>query len=279
MFGSHLSIAGGLHNALVEAKSLDMDCVQIFTKNQRQWAAPPLTDEAVKLWRDHRRSTGIDIVVSHDSYLINLASPKDDVREKSIALFRDELERCETLDIPFLVTHPGAHLGIGEDAGLRRVAEALDEIHQSLPGYRTITCLEITAGQGTTLGWRLEHLRDIINAVKQPERLAVCIDTAHAFAAGYDPASKDFLDELDATVGRDRVKVLHVNDSKVERGKRVDRHAHIGRGHIPLETFRVICNAFRGRGVPKILETPKEQTPEGIPWDTINLRTLRKLMR
>lgn len=279
MFGSHLSIAGGLHNALVEARSLDMDCVQIFTKNQRQWAAPPLTDEAVRLWREHRRSTGINIVVSHDSYLINLASPKDDVREKSIALFRDELERCETLDIPFLVTHPGAHLGIGEDAGLQRVAEALDEIHLSLPGYRTITCLEITAGQGTSLGWRLEHLRTIIDRVKESDRLAVCIDTAHAFAAGYDPASKDFLDELDATIGRDRVKVLHVNDSKVERGKRVDRHAHIGHGHIPLETFRVICNTFRGRGVPKILETPKEQTPEGIAWDTVNLQTLRKLMR
>ncbi|MHB1157155.1 MAG: deoxyribonuclease IV [Phycisphaerales bacterium] len=279
MFGSHLSIAGGLHNALVEAKSLDMDCVQIFTKNQRQWAAPPLTDKAIRLWREHRKSTGIRIVVSHDSYLINLASPKDDVREKSIALFRDELERCEILDIPFLVTHPGAHLGIGEDAGLQRVAQALDTIHQLLPGagIKTITCLEITAGQGTSLGWRLEHLRTIIDRVKQPERLAVCIDTAHAFAAGYDPASQEFLDELDATIGCDRVKVLHVNDSKVERGKRVDRHAHIGQGHIPLETFAVICNTFRGQ--PKILETPKEQTPEGIPWDAVNLQTLRKLMR
>jgi len=270
-------MAGGLHNALIEAKRLGMDCVQIFTKNQRQWTAPPLTDKAVRLWREHRQSTGIDIVVSHDSYLINLASPKDDVREKSIALFRDELERCETLDIPFLVTHPGAHLGIGEDAGLRRVAEALDGIHQSLPGYRTITCLEITAGQGTTLGGRLEHLRTIIDNVKQPNRLAVCIDTAHAFAAGYDPAGKEFLDELDATVGKDRVKVLHVNDSKVEMGRRVDRHEHIGHGHIPLTAFGVICNAFRE--VPKILETPKDMTPEGEPWDTVNLRTLRKLMR
>ncbi len=277
MFGSHLSIAGGLHNALIEAKKLDLDCVQIFTKNQRQWAAPPLTDEVIRLWRKYRKSTGIDHVVSHDSYLINLASPKLDMRKKSIALFRDELERCEALDIPHLVAHPGAHMGLGENAGLQRVAEALDEIHKTLEGYKTITCLEITAGQGTSLGYRLEHLHTILNAVTQPERLAVCLDTAHAFAAGYDLQSKAFMEELRDMIGLDRVKVLHVNDSKVERGKRVDRHAHIGHGYIPLKAFTLICNTFKA--VPKILETPKGMTPQGETWDTVNLRTLRKLMR
>lgn len=279
MFGSHLSIAGGLHNALIEARKLGMDCVQVFTKNQRQWAAPPLTDEQVALWFEHRKATGIDHVVSHDSYLINLASPKRDTRERSIKLFIDELERCERLGIACLVAHPGAHTGIGEARGLARVAGALDRVHKRLPGYRTVTCLEITAGQGTSLGYSIEHLRTIIDAVAQPDRLAVCIDTAHALAAGYDLTSgagaSSFIDQIDEVVGLERVKVLHVNDSKVERGRRVDRHEHIGHGHVSLEAFAAICKRFGH--VPKILETPKQTAPDGRPWDTINLRTLRGL--
>jgi deoxyribonuclease-4 len=162
LYGSHLSIAGGLHNALIEARGLRMDCVQVFTKNQRHWQGEPLTEQQIADWRDHRARTGIDVVVSHDSYLINLASPDAGNLDKSIALFREELLRCEALEIPWLVTHPGAHMGEGEAAGLKRVARALDRIHKELPGLRTVTCLEITAGQGTSLGWRLEHLREII---------------------------------------------------------------------------------------------------------------------
>jgi len=280
MFGSHLSIAGGLHNALIEARELGMDCVQVFTKNQRQWAAPPLTDEQIEQWFAHRKSTGVKHVVSHDSYLINLASPKRDVREKSIKLFIDELDRCQKLDIPYLVTHPGAHLGIGETQGLERVARALDRVHKRMPNIKPITLLEITAGQGTSLGYTLEHLRDIIDRVEQSERLAVCIDTAHALAGGYDLTSaagaRSFLKQIDNTVGLLSVKALHLNDSKVERGRRVDRHEHIGHGHVSPEAFAVICRRFKR--VPKILETAKEDHPDGRKWDQVNLETLRAMM-
>jgi deoxyribonuclease IV len=283
MFGSHLSIAGGLQNALLKARELDMDCVQVFTKNQRQWSSAPLTGEQVALWTEHRRSTRIDIVVSHDSYLINLASPEPTGRKRSIALFREELSRCAALDIPFLVTHPGAHLGAGDEAGLRMIAEALDEVHRSLPGIKTITCLEVTAGQGTSLGWRFEHLQRIIAQVRQPERLAVCLDTAHLLAAGYDLTSatgyRTVLDELDRCLGLKLVRVIHVNDSKTARGSRVDRHEHIGKGKVSLEALRLMVNHPAFARVPKILETPKEDAPDGRPWDAINLAALRAMLK
>ena len=281
MFGSHLSIAGGMHNALLEAQELGMPCVQVFTKNQRQWAAPALKTEDIDSWHAHRESTGIRHVVSHDSYLINLASPKRDVREKSIKLYVDEIERCEVLDIPHLVMHPGAHLGIGEDKGIERIVKAFDRVHKKLPNYQTLTCLEITAGQGTTLGYTLEHLQAIIEGVEEPDRMAVCIDTAHALAAGYDLTSaagaRGFIKQIDQTVGIDRIKVLHVNDSKVERGKRVDRHEHIGHGHVSTDAFAVLCRKFKK--VPKILETPKAESPDGRPWDLVNIETLESLMQ
>ncbi len=280
MFGSHLSIAGGPHHALIAARRLKLDCLQIFTKNQRQWSPPPLTDEQVADWRAEHARTPIP-VVSHDSYLINLAGPKRDVREQSIALFVEELRRCEVLGIPHLVTHPGAHLGIGRAKGIARVAKALDRIHRRLPDCPVVTCLEITAGQGTTLGPELEDLRDIISAVADPSRLAVCLDTAHALAAGYDLTSaagaEDFLEQIDATVGLGRVKVIHVNDSKVPLGSRKDRHAHIGQGHVALDAFGVICKAFPD--TPKILETPKGEDERGRAWDTVNVRKLRRLVQ
>ena len=282
MFGSHLSIAGGLHHALTGARELGMDCVQVFTKNQRQWSAKPLDDAAVALWKEHQRETGVTDVVSHDSYLINLASPNADTLKKSRDLFRIELLNCEALGIPWLVTHPGAHMGEGEDAGLAAVAASLDAIHAEVPGLRTVTCLEVTAGQGTSLGWRFEHLRRIVDLVKQPERLAVCLDTAHLLAAGYDLTSaagmRATLDECVALVGLDRVKVIHVNDSKVPRGKRVDRHEHIGHGHVSLEALRVLLNWPGMMQTPKILETAKEDAPDGRPWDAINLAALRGLV-
>jgi deoxyribonuclease IV len=283
LYGSHLSIAGGLHNALIEARSLRMDCVQVFTKNQRQWQAKPLTDGQIADWSDHRARTGIEVVVSHDSYLINLASPDAGNLDKSITLFREELLRCEALDIPWLVTHPGAHMGEGEAAGLKRVARSLDRIHKELPGLRTVTCLEVTAGQGTSLGWRFEHLRRIIDLARDPDRLAVCLDTAHMLAAGYDlggpAACRAVLDEVDELIGLSRVKVLHINDSKVPRGKRVDRHAHIGHGHIARAAFGEILREPAFAAVPKILETPKEDAPDGRPWDAVNLALLRRLAR
>lgn len=281
MIGSHLSVAGGLHHALTEARSLDMTCVQIFTKNQRQWSAPPLTGEQIKRWNEHRKSTGVERVVSHDSYLINLAAVNPDTLEKSIALFRDELERCEALSIPYLVSHPGAHMKAGEDLGLAAVAKALDQIHKDLPGYKTVTCLEITAGQGTSLGHRFEHLKKIIDLVKEPDRLGVCFDTAHLIESGYDLTSaagmKATLEEAEAVIGLDRLKVWHVNDSKTTRGSRVDRHAHIGRGHVSLDAFAVIMKDKRFKSMPMILETPKEDAPDGRAWDTVNMQTLLEL--
>jgi deoxyribonuclease-4 len=281
MFGSHLSIAGGLHNALLSAEQLGLDTVQVFTKNQQQWACPPLTEQAATEWKQHLARLRFEKTVSHDSYLINLAAIDPVIRGKSIALFAEEIARCDALDIPYLVTHPGAHLGEGEEAGLKRVAEALDEVHAKLPKAKVTTCLEITAGQGSSLGYKLEHLADIIAMVEAPKRLAVCLDTAHLFAAGYDFRGRKyaaFKRELDKTVGVDRVKVLHLNDSKKDLGSRVDRHDHIGLGTIGLDGFKPIVRDKDFADVPKILETAKGKDEQGRDWDAVNVEVLRKLM-
>jgi deoxyribonuclease-4 len=282
MFGSHLSIAGGMHNALLEAETLGMETVQVFTKNQQQWKCKPLADDAVSQWHSHRKRLKFRKTVSHDSYLINLASFDPALWESSISLFIEEISRCEILEIPFLVTHPGAHLGHGEGAGLARVAAALDRVHEQLPDAKTIVCLEITAGQGTSLGYKLEHLAEIIEKVRDSKRLGVCLDTAHLFAAGYDfrgPKYARFRKELDSRVGVKRVKVLHLNDSKKDLGSRVDRHEHIGHGKIGLGGFEPFVRDVAFALVPKILETPKEKDTGGRPWDAVNLESLRKLMR
>jgi deoxyribonuclease IV len=281
MFGSHLSISGGLHNALLSAEKLGMTTVQVFTKNQKQWAATPLTDLTVCDWKGHCTRLKFSHTVSHDSYLINLGTQDQPMWEKSIDAFAEELRRCVVLGIPYLVTHPGAHLGAGEEAGLARVAAGLDEVHSRIKANGTVTCLEITAGQGTSLGYKLEHLATIIEKVKAPERLAVCLDTAHLFAAGYDFRGRKyakFRKELDATIGIDRVKVWHLNDSKKELGSRVDRHDHIGRGTIGLDGFRPIVRDRAFKNVPKILETPKEKDEQGRDWDAVNLEVLQGLL-
>lgn len=281
MFGSHLSIAGGMHKAVAEATRLGMGCVQVFTKNQQQWKVPPLADDAILKWREACAGAKFEQTVSHDSYLINLASPDAALWDKSIDLFVEELSRCLKLSIPYLVTHPGAHMGAGEDAGLSRVAAALDKVHAQVKDRSTVTCLEITAGQGSSLGYRLEHLATIIDRVKHPERLAVCFDTAHLFAAGYDFRGRKyqvFMKQVEATVGLDRVKVWHLNDSKKDFGSRVDRHEHIGHGKIGVEGFRPIVRDKRWKNLPKILETPKLKHEDGRDWDTVNIETLRGLM-
>lgn len=282
MFGSHLSIAGGLHNALLEAERLGHTTTQIFTKNQQQWKIPPLGQAACADWRSHCDRLKFEHTVSHDSYLINLASPDDALRLKSIAMFIEELSRCATLGIPYLVTHPGAHVGSGEEVGLRRVAESLDAVHAALPeAAGVVTCLEVTAGQGSALGHKLEHLAEIIAMVDAPQRLGVCLDTAHLFAAGYDFRGRKyakFRRHLDATVGVSRVRVLHLNDSKKDLGSRVDRHDHIGRGLIGLDGFRPFVRDKAFRDVPKIMETPKGTDEAGRDWDAVNLEALQGLM-
>lgn len=281
MYGSHLSIAGGMHHALLGAEALGFSTVQVFTKNQQQWRAPPLADEAVALWSTHLERLGFKQTVSHDSYLINLASPDEALWRKSIDGFIEEYRRCEVLKIPLLVTHPGAHCGSDETAALRRVALALDQVHRRFPQGKTITCLECTAGQGSSLGHRLEHLAEIMEQSGSPERLAVCLDTAHLFAAGYDLRGvgyDKFRKTLSRTIGLKRVRALHLNDSKKPLGSRVDRHEHIGRGMIGLEGFRGIVRDSAFAKVPKILETPKDgSAPDGRPWDAVNLEALRSL--
>lgn len=280
MYGSHLSIAGGMHKAVAEAVALGMATVQVFTKNQQQWVAKPLSNDACGQWCSACTKAGFGVTVSHDSYLINLASSDDALWNKSIDAFADELRRCELLGIPFLVTHPGAHLGAGEDVGLARVVAALDLIHQRLPNARVLTCLEITAGQGSSLGYKLEHLAHIIEKVQQPDRLGVCLDTAHLLAAGYDFRGRKyaaFKKRLTALGLTPRVKVWHLNDSKKDLGTRVDRHDHIGQGFVGLDGFRPIVRDKSWRQTPKILETPKGKSPQGRDWDAINLETLRSL--
>jgi deoxyribonuclease-4 len=281
MFGSHLSIAGGMHNALLEAEKLGFDTVQVFTKNQQQWKCKPLEKPAIDEWATHCKRLKFKQTVSHDSYLINLASADETLWRKSIDLFIEEITRCDLLEIPYLVTHPGAHMGTGEEVGLKRVAAALDIVHDTVGKNDVTTCLEITAGQGTSLGYKLEHLATIIDLVKQPKRLAVCLDTAHLFAAGYDLRGRKYVKfrkELDSTLGIKRVKVLHLNDSKKALGSRVDRHDHIGKGLIGLEGFKPIVRDEAFANIPKILETPKQKHEDGRDWDAVNLETLKGLM-
>lgn len=270
-----------MENALYAARDLGMDCVQVFTKNQKKWKTKPLAPDQIDRWFAAMDQTGIREVVSHDSYLINLATPDEPIRSKSLTLFEEEMRRCDQLAIPYLVTHPGAHKGIGEEAGLELVAQALDLLHAKLPDAKVTTCLEVTAGQGTSLGASFEHLRAIIDQVAEPDRLAVCLDTAHLLAAGYDLTSKagmqKTLRQCDQVLGLDLVKVIHINDSKTPRGSRVDRHAHIGHGHVSEDAFAVLLKRRNLRHVPMILETEKAEAPDGRPWDAINLDALKML--
>jgi deoxyribonuclease-4 len=295
LFGAHLSIAGGLHNALLAARARGMDTVQLFTASPQAWPVPPpaarraapppaggLAEQEIRTFRRVLRQTRLRYPTAHDSYLINLASPDERLFRRSVEAFLIELQRAEALGLRYLVTHPGAHVGSGEEAGLRRVAQALDEIHRRCPGYRVRVLLETTAGQGSCLGHRFEHLAAILARVAEPERLGVCLDTCHVFAAGYALAPereyRATLREFDRLIGRRRLKVIHVNDSLKPQGSRVDRHAHLGQGCLGLEPFRLLVNDPRFRGTPMILETPKEATPDG-DMDAVNLGILRRLMK
>jgi deoxyribonuclease IV len=261
LLGAHMSVSGGLHNAIAHATAVDSEALQVFTKNQNQWAAKELTDELVTKWKDAWQDSRIRTVVAHDSYLINLASPTDELWEKSIAAFRIELERCERLGIPFLVTHPGAHTGSGAEAGIARVIAALDRVHADLPGYTVRTLLETTAGQGTTLGATFEELATMQAGVSAPERLGVCFDTCHTFVAGYDCRAVDAyaatMDAFDATVGISQIEAIHFNDALKELGSKRDRHAHIGKGCIGSGGFWNFMNDARLDGKAGLLETDK----------------------
>ncbi len=278
LLGAHLSIAGGLHNAVADAVKLGCTAFQIFSKSSNQWKARPLSESDVRSFRTAITDSPVRVCVVHDSYLINLASPREDLRRKSIEAFHEEMERVERLGLPYLIMHPGAHMGAGEEAGLGRVASAFDDVHERARGLRMRILIETTAGQGTTLGYRFDQIRRILDLVREPERLGVCLDTCHLFAAGYDIRTargwREAMDEFERWVGMERLKAIHLNDSAKPLGSRVDRHAHIGKGLIGLEPFRAIMNDPRLAGIPKIIETPKE---DGNEKDRQNLATLREL--
>jgi deoxyribonuclease-4 len=276
-----MSIAGGYYKAIEAASRCGMDTVQVFTKNNNQWRAKPITDEDVRLFRDALRELKIAQPTSHASYLINLASPDDALWQKSIDGMVVELERAAALGIGGVVLHPGACVSLCEADGIARVAQAIDEVHRRLPECAAQILLENTAGQGSCLGWKFEHLAEIIDATAESDRLGVCFDTCHAFAAGYglaDPADyKQTWKTFDKVVGIERIKAIHLNDSKKDFGSRVDRHDHIGRGKIGLEAFRQLLNDKRFRKAPMYLETNKEQE-NGEEMDVVNLRVLRGLL-
>ncbi|MDZ4657939.1 MAG: deoxyribonuclease IV [Bythopirellula sp.] len=281
ILGAHMSIAGGYYKAVEAAQRAGCDCVQIFCKNNNQWRAKEITEAEAARFRAALVDLKITHPISHDSYLINLASPDPELWQKSIDAFVVELSRAEQLGIPSVVAHPGAFTTSSEEAGLKRIAQALDEVHKQLPGCKAQCLLETTAGQGSNLGAKFEHLATIIDGVQAPERLGVCVDTCHIFAAGYPldtPKNyKATMKELDLVVGIDKVKAFHLNDSLKELGSHVDRHAHIGRGKLGLEPFRNLLNDRRFKQVPMYLETAKGEE-DGEDLDVINLRTLRGLI-
>ena len=279
LFGAHESVAGGLHLAFERITKVSGDALQIFTRNQRQWNPKPLAGEEVDNFKKGWLAASGMPVFSHGSYLINLASAKEDVLAKSIQAMVLELERCDALGIGDVVLHPGSHGGDGVEAGLERFVKAVDTVFsQNESNVRIL--LETTAGQGTSLGADFKEIEYIIARSAFPERLAVCVDTCHIFAAGYDLRdSKSYeksMGKLSETVGLDRVKLFHLNDSKKGLGSRVDRHEHIGQGEIGLEGFRLLVNDERFTDLPMTLETPKG---DDLQEDVENLSCLRKLQK
>lgn len=279
--GAHMSIAGGCYKAVEAAAALGMETVQLFSKNNNQWVGKPLLDADLEAFATALRQTGIVQPCVHDSYLINLASPDDTLWRKSLDAFVDELERAEALHAIGVVFHPGSHLTATPEQGLERVAQALDEAHRRTKGFRTRTLVETTAGQGTNLGHRFEQLAYLFENVKTADRMGVCVDTCHIFAAGYPlinkPDYEQTFGEFDRLIGVGRIEAFHLNDSVKPLGSRVDRHARIGGGCLGLAPFHHLLNDPRFEQVPMYMETPKGEE-EGEELDAINLRTLRNLI-
>jgi deoxyribonuclease-4 len=274
-----MSIAGGVDNAFDRGREVGCDSIQIFTKSSNQWRAKPLSGEEIARYHEKQARSGIAPVIAHSSYLLNLAAPDDGLWQKSLDSLLVEMERCELLHIPNLVIHPGAHTGSGEEAGLKRIVLALDRACEERPEAGVKVTLEVTAGQGTVLCYRFEQIAWILERVRQPGRFAVCFDTSHALAAGYEIRTPegyaDTFAQFERLVGLERLEVFHLNDSKKDLGSRIDRHEHIGKGLLGLEPFRMILNDPRFRDLPMLLETPKG--PD-MKEDIENLRVLRGLI-
>lgn len=278
-FGTHASAAGGVDKSLQRTLDVNATSCQIFTKSERQWRAKPLEDDVVERFHEERERTGIRQIISHGSYLINLASPKDDLIEKSMGGLTEELVRAQTLGLIGVVLHPGAHTGSGVETGIATFADSLNRLHEQLPDITALTLLETTAGQGTALGRSFEEIAQIIDRVEAKDRVAVCLDTCHIFAAGYDIRTaegyKQVMDDFDRVIGMDKLKAIHLNDSKMPFASNKDRHEQIGEGEIGIEGFRALVNDSRLSGLPGILETEKD--PDGDN-DRKNLELLRKLV-
>lgn len=278
LLGAHMSIRGGVSVAIERARSIQCTAMQIFVKNNMQWFARPLRRDEITAFLDHVQRGELLSIFAHANYLINLAATNPQFRANSIRALSEELTRADQLQLPFLVVHPGAHLGAGEEAGLERIVESIDHVFAGLPKIKTRIALETTAGQGSCLGSKFEHLAYIISRVREPERLRVCLDTAHIFAAGYDISSdssvRKTLREFDRVIGRNRLVAFHLNDSKTSCGSRVDRHEHIGKGQIGVDAFGSIMRDRRLSKIPKVLETPKGKE---MREDVMNLETLRAL--
>ena len=277
--GAHMSISGGIHLAPGRGRSAGCGVIQVFTQNSNQWRGKMPTDSDVALFREQWAEAGLHEVVSHDIYLVNLGAAPGEVREKSLAAFREEMERCSRLGIDKIVMHPGSHLGDGEERGIARIVAAFDVLIGAVPEFRGKILLETTAGQGTNLGYTFEQLRAIIDGSAFPDRFGICFDTCHTYAAGYDTTTEEgyraVFADFDRLLGVDRLLCFHVNDSKKGLGCRVDRHDHIGQGTMGLAPFRFLLNDPRFAAVPKILETPKGDNDE---MDAVNLTLLRGLV-
>lgn len=275
-----MSIAGGLERAVERGQSVGCETIQIFTKNNNQWRGRPLLEIDARRFRQALASSPVRFAFAHDSYLINLATPARTLLERSREAFVDEMERSEQLGLRYLVLHPGAHVGSGEEAGIRTIAESFDWIFKRTAGLQVEVLIETTAGQGTNLGFRFEQIRAILGRVRHEERLGVCADTCHLLAAGYDLRTEEGYEatfgSFDRTIGLDRLKAFHLNDSKKPLGSRVDRHEHIGKGHLGTEPFRRLVNDPRFRNHPMVLETPKGEDDR---WDRENLGLLRGMMK
>lgn len=276
LLGAHMSISGGLHTAFERGKHVGCTTIQIFSKNNTQWRAKPLIDKDIKLFKSEAKKSNIHPVIVHSSYLINLCAQDKVTLKKSRESFLEELTRCQQLGIPYFVFHPGSHVGQGEDVGLQKISESLNIIHQRTKGYAVKSVIEVTAGQGSNLGYRFEQIACIIEQVENKRRIGVCIDTCHLFAAGYNISNEEGYEktmrEFDDVIGFNRLCVIHLNDSKGTLGSRIDRHEHIGKGQIGDRGFWLFMNDRRFAKVPKIIETPKGAD---MKEDIMNLKRLR----
>ncbi len=280
LLGSHVSIAGGASNAIDRALGIGCTAMQIFVKNNMQWFAKPLEEAERLAFVDHPRRGELRSIFGHSGYMINLGAVNPEFHEKSLRALREELVRADQLELPFLVLHPGAHMGRGEEEGLKAIVQSLDTVFDAIPEVKTKVALETTAGQGSWLGTTFEQLAWIMEHVRQPGRLCICIDTAHLFAAGYDLTTEEkaaaVFADFDRLIGFRHLGAIHCNDSKGALGSRVDRHEHIGKGKIGLGGFRYLMREPRLAKIPKVLETPKGKE---MKEDIENMDVLRGLMK